>query len=75
MVVEAGLFGPPGAHITLSRDDFSLRVNGKKTALPSEPFELVFTSLKDPEWQPPKTDDDKESKGGLTTGDGDQRWR
>ncbi len=30
MVVEAGLFGSPGAHATLSRDDFSLRINGKK---------------------------------------------
>ncbi len=68
IVVEAGLFGPPGAHITLSRDDFTLRVNGKKTTSPYEPFELVSRTLKDPEWQPPKTDDQKQSKGGLTTG-------
>jgi len=70
VVVEAGIFGPPGARTTLSRDDFSLRVNGKKNVLPSEPYEVVFKSLKDPEWQPPKTDDDKDSKGGLTTGGG-----
>jgi len=73
IVVEAGFFGPPGAHLTLSRDDFSLRVNGKKTILPSEPYELVFHSLKDPEWQPPEQPDSKGgSKGGLTTGGGGQ---
>ncbi len=32
VVVEAGLFGPPGARTTLARGDFSLRINGKKTA-------------------------------------------
>lgn len=70
VVVEAGLFGAPGAHTTLSRDDFSLRINGKKNASPSEPFELVFKSLKDPEWQPPEPPEPKGSKGGLTTGGG-----
>lgn len=68
VVVEAGLFGPPAAHITLSRDDFSLRINGKKMPSPSEPYELVFHSLKDPEWQPPESPDAKESKSSLTTG-------
>lgn len=71
IVVEAGLFGPPGARTTLSRDDFSLRVNGKKNVLPSVPYELVFKSLKDPEWQPPEApEESKGSKGGLTTGGG-----
>jgi hypothetical protein len=71
VIVEAGLFGPAGAQITLARGDFSLRINGKKTALPNEPLELVYHSLKDPEWQPPHTDDDSKSKaGGLTTGGG-----
>ncbi len=70
IIVEAGLFGPPGANTTLSRDDFSLRINGKKIASPSEPFEVISHTLKDPEWQPPKTDDDKESKSSLTTGGG-----
>src|SRR5271167_2475320 len=37
IVVEAGLFGPPGAHTTLARSDFSMRINGKKVASPSEP--------------------------------------
>jgi hypothetical protein len=70
VVVEAGLFGPPGGRTTLARDDFSLRINGKKTSLPSEPYELVFKSLKDPQWQPPEAPEAKESKGGLTTGGG-----
>jgi hypothetical protein len=73
IVVEAGLFGSPGAHATLSRDDFSLRINGKKNMLPSEPYELVFKALKDPEWQPPaQPEESKGSKGGLTTGGGGQ---
>jgi len=74
IIVEAGFFGPPGAHLTLSRDDFALRINGKKMPFASEPFELVMKSLKDPEWQPPETEADKEAKkdssGGLTTGGG-----
>src|ERR1700685_3727763 len=53
IVVEAGLFGPAGARLALARGDFSLRINGKKVASPSEPYELVFHSLKDPQWQAP----------------------
>jgi hypothetical protein len=68
IVVEAAFFGPAGAHLTLSRDDFSLRIAGRKAPLPSEPFEVVMRSLKDPEWNPPKADDDSKSKNGLTTG-------
>jgi hypothetical protein len=69
VVVEVGLFGPPDARTTISRTDFSLRVSGKKTPLPSEPFALLFPSLKDPEWAPP-TPAEPKSKGGLTTGGG-----
>jgi hypothetical protein len=70
IVVEAGFFGAPAAHLTLSRDDFSLRIGGGKRTLTNEPFELVMRSLKDPEWQPPESEvsKDKGSKGGLTTG-------
>ncbi len=71
IVVEAGLFGPAGAHATLSRDDFSLRIGGRKVPLASEPYELVLKTLKDPEWQPPDTGDkDKGSSSGITTGGG-----
>lgn len=70
VVVEAGLFGAPDARTTLSRSDFSLRINGKKNVLASEPYELVFHSLKDPEWQPPESAEGKESKSSLSTGGG-----
>ncbi len=53
IVVETGLFGPPDARIKLSSEDFTLRVNGKKTPLPSQPYGMVVSSLKDPEWEPP----------------------
>jgi len=53
VAIETGLFGPPGARLVLSSGDFSLRINGKKTPLPSQPFGLVAGSVKDPEWEPP----------------------
>jgi hypothetical protein len=53
VVIETGLFGPPDARLKLSMTDFSLRVNGKKAALNTEHYEIVFKSLKDPEWEPP----------------------
>ena len=70
VVVEAALFGPPEARATLSIGDFSLRINGKKTASPSQPFVLAFKSLKDPEWEPPSKSESK-SKTSLGTGGGD----
>ena len=72
VVVETGLFGPPEARLTLSIDDFSLRINGKKMAVPSQPFALILKSLKDPEWVPPDAGEPKasKSKGGLTGGGG-----
>jgi hypothetical protein len=69
VVVEAGLFGPPGARLTLATGDFSIRINGKKTPLPSQPFGLVFSSAKDPSWEPPEAPSSK-SKTGLSTGGG-----
>jgi hypothetical protein len=72
VVVEAGLFGPPGARATLALGDFSLRINGKKIPSPSEPYLVVFRSLKDPQWQPPETEESKSKGGGtgITTGNG-----
>jgi hypothetical protein len=67
VVVETGLFGPPEARIKLSVDDFSLRINGKKTPSPSQPYGLVFKSLKDPEWEPPVQ---AESKSKTSIGSG-----
>jgi hypothetical protein len=54
VVVETGFFGSPDSRIKLSSADFSLRINGKKTPLPSQPYGLVVGSVKDPEWEPPE---------------------
>jgi len=47
VVVEAALFGGPEARTKLTAGDFSLRMNGKKVAQPSQTYEPVFHSLKD----------------------------
>ena len=70
VVVEAGLFGGADARLTLSLDDFSLRINGKKTPLPSLPPDFVIRSVKDPEWEPPAAPASKGSKTKLNAGGG-----
>ena len=78
VVVEAGLFGPPGARTTVSYQDFSLRINEKKNPQRSEPYAMVFKSLKDPDWEAETFVEQKASKtsigssgggGGGTSGD------
>jgi hypothetical protein len=69
VIVEAGLFGSSQARLTLSIGDFALRINGKKIASPSQPYGLSFSSLKDPEWEPPSKPKG-ESKPTLDTGGG-----
>jgi hypothetical protein len=71
VMVEVGFFGPPGSHLLLSHDDFSIRVNGKKTTIPGQQFGAVFKALKDPEYVPPEPPASK-SKGGITSGGGGQ---
>ncbi len=68
IVVETGLYSAPDAKITLSPDNFSLRINGKKGALPSQPYGMVVRSVKDPEWAPPKPPE--KSKSSIGTGGG-----
>jgi hypothetical protein len=68
VVVEAGMFGPPGARTTLNPEDFTLRVNGKKM-LQSEAYAVVFKSLKDPEWEP-DVPVDKSSKTSINSNGG-----
>jgi hypothetical protein len=70
VVVEVGLFGPAGTKVKLSFEDFSLRINAKKNPQPSEPYGLIFKSLKDPEWAPPEAVEEKHSKTGINTGGG-----
>ena len=71
VVVETGLFGSPDARVTLSPEDFSLRINGKKAPSPSQPYGLVVKSLKDPTWEPPASAaPQKSSKTSLGGGGG-----
>jgi hypothetical protein len=72
VVIETGLFGSPGARIKLSSDDFSLRINGKKTPLPSQPYGLVVASVKDPEWEPPVAAASKSKTSLNGSGKGEQ---
>jgi hypothetical protein len=60
LVVETAFFGPEGARAKLAFDDFSLRINGKKS-LPGQPYGMVLSSLKDPEWEPPVKPEKKSS--------------
>jgi hypothetical protein len=70
VVVEVGLFGPPDARINLSPENFSLRINGKKTPLPAQGYALVFKSLKDPEYEPPQSTGPKTKTSFDTSGGG-----
>jgi hypothetical protein len=65
LVVEVGFFGPPEARANLSIGDFSLRIGGKKSLLPGQPYGVVLSSLKDPEWEPPVK---VEKKSSMSTG-------
>jgi hypothetical protein len=69
VVVEVGMFGAADARLTLSLNDFTLRINGKKTPAPSEAVVSIARSVKDPEWEPVSTDA-KGSKTKLNTGGG-----
>ena len=68
VVVEAGLFGPPGTRLTISYQDFSLRINGKKNPQASESYLGAFKALRDPEWEAPEeAAAGKSGKGGIST--------
>jgi hypothetical protein len=72
VAVEVALYGPAGERLKISRDDFTLRINGKKSPLPTQQFAAVFSSLKDPEYIPEDAPSGggggKGSKTGITTG-------
>jgi hypothetical protein len=72
IAVEVGIFGPPDARVNFSYKDFSLRVKGKKALLPAQPYESVFHSLKDPEWNPPDTGSKSKTSIGGGGGGGGQ---
>lgn len=68
LAAEVAFYGPKDAHLALSFQDFSLRINGKKTAIPATGDQFVFHSLKDPSWEPPAPPE--KSKTGINTGGG-----
>jgi hypothetical protein len=70
VVVEAGVFGAPGAKMMFSTEDFSLRINGKKSLLPSQPYGFVTRSLKDPVWYAAQEVAAKEAKDKAGSGNG-----
>lgn len=70
IVFEVALYGPPGSHMALKFEDFSLRINGKKQAAASVPFTFVFKSLKSPEWEATLAYVPKQSANGINTGGG-----
>jgi hypothetical protein len=72
VAVEVGIFGAHGAHAIISASDFSLRINGKKSAIPTEGFSALTRNLRDPSWTPPDQKDKEKSRGGLNTGGGQQ---
>lgn len=71
VAVEVGLFGPADARLTIGATDFSLRINGKKELLPSQPWGLVAKSVKDLEWvSPDAVPGESKSKGSVNGGGG-----
>jgi len=68
VVVEVGIFGSPGAHVKLSHEDFSIRINGKKVPSPAQPYGLVSKNAKDPAWEDLAPPEAKKSKGGVSAG-------
>ncbi len=72
VAVELGIYGPPEARLVITASDFSLRLNKRKEALPSQPWGLVARNIKDPSWVAPDSPAAKKSKGGLSSGPGDR---
>lgn len=71
VAVEVGLFGPADARLTIGPTDFSLRINGKKDLLASQPWGLVAKGVKDLEWvSPDAVPGEAKSKGSVNGGGG-----
>ncbi len=76
VAVEIGLYpaaAKTDARLIISRDDFSLRINGKKNPTPAEAYELVFKTLRDPDLEPTASEQKAKtssfSTGGNSSGD------
>ncbi len=69
VAVEVAFLGGADTKVKISFQDFSVRINGKKTVISSQQYGLVMKSLSDPEWISPVVEESK-SKGGISTGGG-----
>ena len=67
VAVEVAFFGPTGAKLVISSGDLSIRFNSKKSAQASIPYAGVFSTLKDPEYEPPEGSAPSGGKGGKTS--------
>jgi hypothetical protein len=70
VAVELAFYGPANAKARISFQDFSLRINEKKSTLPSQQYGMVMKSLSDPEWIPPVVEGEKSKGGGISAGGG-----
>ena len=71
VAVEVGLFGAADSRLMIGPTDFSLRINGKKDLLPSQPWGLVAKGVKDLEWvSPDAVPGESKSKGSVNGGGG-----
>ena len=71
VAVEVAIFGPADARLIIGPTDFSLRINGKKDLLPSQPWGLVAKSVKDLEWiSLDAVPGESKSKGSVNGGGG-----
>jgi hypothetical protein len=70
IVFEVAFFGPAGTKAFLKPEDFTLRIKGKKQPFVTQPAQLTFHSLKDPEWEQTVTVEKAQKAGGISTGGG-----
>lgn len=71
VVVEVAFFGPEGMRTNIASSDFTLRINGKKSPLPGQPFAVVLSTLRNPDIEPSKAEE--KSKTSMTSGGGGQQ--
>jgi len=54
LVVEVGVYPDRGTSVTVSAQQFALRINGKKALIYSRTPQMVAASLKYPDWENPR---------------------
>ncbi|MDX2268031.1 MAG: hypothetical protein NW208_07985 [Bryobacter sp.] len=59
VVVELAIYGQK---TNIAFGQFSVRINGKKMPILAQPYGAALRGLSDPEWIPPKVEDDKNKR-------------